>query len=101
MSSVPPEEGVHHDETDTMLMMLDRGRGPPPLEENSFRTMVSNLTGWCPGYSSAVTIGLETDMSDSREAGSSTTSHDSVPVQEGSTRLILEVVVLRDLVMVT
>ena len=83
MSSVPPEEGVNHDETDTMLMMLDRGKGPPPLEENSFRTMVSNLTGWCPGYSSAVTTGLETDMSDSRESGSSTTSHDPVPVPVG------------------
>ena len=82
MSSVPPEEGVNHDETDTMLMMLGRGRGPTPLEENSFRSMVSNLTGWCPGYSSAVTTGLETEMSDAREAGSST-SHDPVPVPVG------------------
>jgi hypothetical protein len=81
---VPPEEGVHHDETDTMLMMLDRGRGPPPLEENSFRTMVSNLTGWCPGYCSAVTAGLETDMPDARAARPSTTSHDPVPVPAGA-----------------
>ena len=79
MSSLPAENSVNHDETDPVMLLLDRG--PPPLEENSFRTMVSNLTGWCPGYSFAVTTGLETDMDDVGVAGSSqsTTLHDLVP----------------------
>ena len=78
MSSVVPDEGVNHDETDTvLLMMLDRD--PPPLEENSFGNMVSNLTGWCSGYSSAVIAGLEADITDVGEAASSTRSHDLAP----------------------
>jgi len=56
MSSVPSEDGVNPDETDPFVLLLDTGR--PPLEEVSFGTMVSNLTGWWNGYSSSVTDGV-------------------------------------------
>ena len=74
MLSVLPEDGVNRDEMDPLLLLMDRGSSPLP--ENSFRTMVSNLTTWCPDYSSAITVGAGADMDDAVASGSSTSSQE-------------------------